>query len=106
MAITVNYEKAQYQAKITELEGYNNQLSEHLSRMEELKSRIFDFWDDENGRKAGQALAQQIRHVQSTKDKTTEMINFYKSTIEEIDGVNLNVSGLLESAISILGTVI
>lgn len=106
MSIVVNYTKAQYQAEIAELEGYYNQLSTHLSRMEELKSQIFEFWDDENAQKSANVLVTQIRHVQSTMDRTSEMISFYKSAIEEMDGVNLKIGDLLESAIKILGTVV
>ena len=44
MAITIKYTKSQYLAKISELEGYYNMLAEHLARMQDLKSKMFEFW--------------------------------------------------------------
>ena len=35
--ITVRYTKAQYMARITELEGYHGQLQQHLEKLEELR---------------------------------------------------------------------
>ena len=103
MAITIKYTKSQYLAKISELEGYYNMLAEHLARMQDLKSKMFEFWDDENARTAGQVLAIKIRHVQNTMDITNDSILFYKSAVEKLDGANLSVGDLLGDALSILG---
>lgn len=100
--IVVNYTQSQYNAKIAELEGYYNQLSTHLARMEDLKSRISDFWDDANGQETATILVSEIRHVQSTMDRTSEMLAFYKSTVEGLGGVNVGVSGLLNEALGLL----
>ena len=42
--ITVRYTKAQYMARITELEGYHGQLQQHLEKLEELREQEFVFW--------------------------------------------------------------
>lgn len=104
MALIVKYSQAQYQAKITELEGYYNQLSQHLATMQDLKNQMYTFWEDENAQKAGQVLAEEIRHVTTTMDRTHETIAFYKSSIEKLDGVNVDVGGLFQDALSVLGT--
>lgn len=103
MALNIKYTKAQYQAKISELEGYYSQLEQHLARMQELKSQMFNFWDDSNAQTTGQILAIQIRSVQNAMDRTTDTLTFYKSAIEKLDGANLSVSDLLGDALSILG---
>lgn len=103
MALTVKYTQAQYQAKITELEGYYAQLEQHLTRMQELKSQMFNFWDDPNAQTTGQILAVQIRNVQNAMDRTSDTLSFYKSAIEKLDGVNISVGDLLGDALSILG---
>ena len=103
MALTVKYTQAQYQAKIVELEGYYHQLEQHLARMQELKSQMFNFWDDANAQKTGQILAIQIRAVQTAMDRTSDTLSFYKAAIEKMDGVNISAGDLLEQAIGLLG---
>ena len=98
----INYTKAQYQAKITELEGQYAQLVQHLERMEELKKQMFDFWNDPNAEKTGEILAIQIRQVKNAMDRTQDLLGFYKSTVEKLDGAGGVVGGLLSQALSIL----
>lgn len=106
MPLSIKYSQAQYQAKLTELEGYHQMLAEHLSKMQELKSKMSDFWDDENGRKAALALHNEIQSVQTTMDRTKQTITFYQSTIDKLDGSNLDVGNILGDAITILGTLV
>jgi len=102
MSVMVNYTAAQYQAKITELEGYYSQLENHLSTMENLKNSMFDFWNDANAQEAGQSLAAEIRQVRNAMDRTSDMLTFYKSAVEKLDGANINVTSLLQDALSLL----
>ena len=104
MALIVKYTKAQYQAKITELEGYYNQLAQHLARMQELKSQMFNFWDDANAQKTGLILSNEIRSVQNAMDRTSDTLTFYKSAIDKLDGADLSVGDILGDALSILGS--
>lgn len=99
----VKYTKAQYEAKISELEGYHNQLNEHLARMEDLKSQLFKFWNDSNAQTTGMILAEQIRKVRTAMDRTTDSINMYKSAIENLEGVNFSAGNILSEALKILG---
>ena len=55
MAI-IKYVQSQYEAKIAELEQYYILLQQHLNKMENLKENMFQFWDDDNARQAGQVL--------------------------------------------------
>ena len=103
MAFLLSYSKAEYQAKITELEGYYAQLSQHLERMEQLKSEMFNYWNDEAARKAGLILSSEIRSVRSTMDSTSDMINFYKSAVEKFDGTNASIQDLLDEASFVVG---
>ena len=104
MSITIKYTKAQYQAKITELEGYYAQLEAHLSRMSELREQMYNFWDDENGQEAGLLLTEQIRSVRFTMDQVNDTLIFYKGTIEKLDGADLNVGDLIGEALSLIKT--
>lgn len=43
MPVVLKYTKAQYQAKISELENYLAQLKDHRQKMAELKESMFNF---------------------------------------------------------------
>ena len=101
--ITVKYTKAQYQAKITELEGYYNQLNQHLERMKELKEQLFKFWNDANAQTTGQLLAAEIRKVQTAMDRTSDSITMFKAAIDGMDGVNFSIGDILGDALNIVG---
>lgn len=100
--ITVRYTKAQYMARITELEGYHGQLQQHLEKLEELREQVFVFWEDANAEKIGKILDIQIRQVQNSMDRTHDLLIFYKSAVEKLDGANLDVGQVLESALGTL----
>lgn len=100
--ITVRYTKAQYMARITELEGYHGQLQQHLEKLEELREQVFVFWEDANAEKIGKILDIQIRQVQNSMDRTHDLLIFYKSAVEKLDGANLDVGQMLESALGTL----
>ena len=100
--ITVRYTKAQDMARITELEGYHGQLQQHLEKLEELREQVFVFWEDANAEKIGKILDIQIRQVQNSMDRTHDLLIFYKSAVEKLDGANLDVGQVLESALGTL----
>lgn len=102
-AVLVKYNQNQYNAKITELEGYYTRLSTYLDRMVELKEQIFDFWQDEDGRKAAIALQLQIESTQTTMDQLMGSINSYKTIVAELDVTKTQVSGDVDAAIQALG---
>ena len=102
MAFSVTYTQAQYQAKITELEGYYKQLELHLGRMQELRNQMFDFWNDENAQTTGLILSNEIRAVQTAMDRTADTITFYKSTIDKMEGANIDVVNTLQDALGLI----
>lgn len=105
MPVVLKYTKAQYTAKITELEGYLNQLQTHKEKMETLKGDMFNFWDDPNARKAGEALAVQIRQVENAMTRTHDMLIFYQKSVDQLGGTDSAIGGLLEDALGILGAI-
>lgn len=102
MAFILKYSKAQYQAKISELEGYYAQLEQHLQRMEDLKSEMYNFWNDKNAQTTGQILAIEIRAVRSAMDRTNDMLTFYKSAVDKLGGTDSAVGDLLQEALNLL----
>lgn len=105
MAIIINYAKKDYLAKITELEGYHKQLSEHLGKMQEYKSQIPNFWEDENAQLAAQILNNQIRSTERTMAQVEDNLTFYRSIVEKLGGVGDSTSELLKKALSIISGV-
>lgn len=103
MSIMVSYTKAQYEAKITELDGYRKMLENHYQTMDGLRSKIAEFWDDENARTAAQALQIQMRQVRNAMDRTDDMLTFYRSSVQKLDGANLGVGSMLQDALGVLG---
>ena len=93
--VIIKYTKAQYNAKITTLEGYHAQLATHLSRMEALREKMFSFWDDENARTVGKILNLEIKNVRNSMDTTQELLTFYKSAVEKLEGSNIQISDIL-----------
>ena len=102
MAVVIKYTKAQYQAKIDELEAYYSELARHLTNLENLKSQMFDFWNDENARKAEDSLVNTIAKLKGELNYTREMIIMYKNIVAKLDSTNASMSDLLEEASSML----
>lgn len=102
MSVTIKYTKAQYQAKITELEGYYALLEQHLSSMENLKESMFQFWEDENARTTGMILNGEIEQVKKAMTRTSDLLIFYKSSVEKLSGADASVRDLLGDALSII----
>lgn len=98
--IVLNYSKAQYNEKITELESYYSMLETHLSRMEELKSQMYEFWNDEDARNAARALQEQIDRVKTQMLHTSLTLTSFRTTVTEMDSTKSLVGSDLEKAIS------
>ena len=94
--------QSQYEAKIAELEQYYILLQQHLNKMENLKENMFQFWDDDNARQAGQVLTLTIRQVTSSMTMTQETLAFYKSAVAKLGATKSVTSGLLDSALQLL----
>jgi len=102
MALSIKYTKAQYQAKITELEGCYTQLETHLASMESLKEQMYQFWSDENARSTGTVLSAQIRQVKNAMDRTRDMITFHKSAIDKLEGANISAASAISDALGVI----
>lgn len=95
-------QRPRYEAKIAELEQYYILLQQHLNKMENLKENMFQFWDDDNARQAGQVLTLTIRQVTSSMTMTQETLAFYKSAVAKLGATKSVTSGLLDSALQLL----
>lgn len=105
MPIIINYAKKDYLAKITELEGYQKMLSEHLGKMQDYKSQIVNFWDDEDAQKTVQILNVMIHSTERTMTQVEDNLIFFRSIVEKFGGVGTSTNELLEKALGIIAGV-
>ena len=102
--IILKYTESQYMEKITELEGYHSRLSEHLTRMEELRDQISSFWDDDNAKKAYMALVKECTNVRYAMEMTNNVLMIYKKVVSDMSSADAALDSLLEEAISAITT--
>lgn len=102
----IKYQQSEYEAKITELEGYHKQLTGHLDTMEKLKDKMPDIWNDARAQETMKILSEQVRQVRAAMDKTAETLTFYRTAVEKLNAANSQVDSLLEAALSVLVAVI
>lgn len=98
----LKYTKSVYEDKITELEGYNNRLNQHLQTLESLKSQIPGFWGASAGAKTVQALALTIEEVRSASERTANLRQIYRNTVEELDKQDILSEANLDAALEVL----
>lgn len=98
----IKYTKAQYNAKIGELEGFSRRLESHLDRLEGFKSEMYEFWTDDNARAVADALTSEIRAVRNSMEQVESYLGFYKSCVEKLEGADSNVLSTIGDAISLL----
>lgn len=98
MGMTIKYDKATYQGKINQLEAHHAQLTTHLSNMENLRNKMSQFWDDENARKTGEILNEEIRTVKITMTQTATEIAVLKNTVEKLGGLDAKQDQQLDTA--------
>ena len=81
MPAVLKYTKAQYEAKISELENLLGQLKDHREKMATLKDQMLD----------------------NSMLSTNDMLRFYQGAVDKLGGTDSAVSGLLGDALGILG---
>ena len=98
----LNYTKKDYLAKITELETYHDLLDRHLDILRGLKSEMFNFWDDEEGRKTAEVLNLIIKHTATTMTDIQETLALYRSNVEKLGGASESGDNILDTVLELL----
>ena len=98
----VKYTKAQYQAKIGELNRFNSRLETHLQQLEGFKDEMFQFWQDDNAQAVGEALTSEIKAVRNSMEQVQSYLGFYESCVEKLEGADADVLSTIGDAISLL----
>lgn len=97
-----NYTKDQYEVKVSELEGLLARLKEHLSRLQELRSQLPQFWEDDTAQKTGEALDKTIKQVIDAMNLSENLLSTYKTVIESLGGSKETLSELITDALGVL----
>lgn len=97
-----DYTKSKYEDKVSKLEGLIAQLKTHQTTLEDLKSRIPSFWEDELANKTVATLNLTLQDVARKMETAKDLVVIFKETINELDGSKENLSSKLDDAIGLL----
>lgn len=104
MSAIVKYTKAQYTAKISEIEGCVQRLQNHLNTLEGLKSQVQNFWDDSQTPEYLKRLTTAIVGVRNAMDRTQKLLAEYNGMVNEMGGVTAMTTGVLEDIGGVIGS--
>ena len=99
----LNYTESFYQSKINVLEEILRRLDGHLSTMKTLREKVYDFWNDEMAREAVHDLDLMIDRVESAQERTKDLLQCYRSSVEELSRANVLNLSILKDAGELLG---
>lgn len=102
----INYSKAVYDNKISELESYIKQLEGHRVNLEGYRDKIRNLWDDSEAERYYSNLSEQILAVKNAAQRTTDLKTIYERASAEFAKQKTLTSGLIddaETAIKALG---
>lgn len=98
----LKYTKHEYESKITELEGYNNRLNQHLEALAGLKAQIPGFWNDAKATKTVEALNSAIVKVKQASERTANLRKTYQQVVDDMERQDQQVDSTLDKAINLL----
>lgn len=101
----INYTQDQYEAKVNELSNLIARLNAHLSELESLKGEIPSFWHDDNARKALDAINITMERTKNEMFIAQRLMDNFKETINNMENSKTTLSGFIEDAIGILGSI-
>ncbi len=88
MSLILNWDKAQFDNKVSELEKYATRLKEKESSLEALKNQVATVMNDEQGNECSSLLNVCLLNVQSMKERTSHMIDVYKESSNNFASVS------------------
>ncbi len=94
------YDKIQYERRITQLEGYNRQLNQHLSTLEGYKKEIGNFWNDSEADEARKLIDINIQKIMLASERVEKVITASKGCVEVLDEAKGKAKEQLDDAIS------
>lgn len=88
-----------YETKIEELSTLNSDLDSHLSRLQDLKSQMSGFWNDDKAEDTGLTLDQEIRLVREASSRVKNLKEAFVAAKAEMDTASGSASGFINQAI-------
>ena len=104
MAFVLNYTAQTYQNKINAITDLLERLSSHLATMKDLRSQVYNFWDDDLAREACQDLDIMIRQVENTQERTLDLLNLYRGIVDDMSNASIFNTGALKDAGDLLSS--
>lgn len=97
-----NYTKDVYEAKVTELTNLIARLQNHWDELENLKDEIPSFWDDDNAKKANDAIFLTMERTKDAMDVAQRLLDNFKETISNLDNSQTTLGEFIGDALGIL----
>ncbi|MBE6942012.1 MAG: hypothetical protein E7455_07020 [Ruminococcaceae bacterium] len=101
-----NYTKDEYESKISELTNLVARLNNHLTELENLKSEIPSFWDDDKAKKAFDAITLTIQRTKDNMQIAQRTLDQYKQIVADLDNSQGTLGDLLEGAVGLLQSIV
>ena len=101
----LKYQKQVYTDKYNAVNRILGRLETNLGELEDLKSEMFTFWNDEAARLAGDLLVDQIQLVKNQINLTKSWLKTYESVTDELGRSSEFISDVASSAKSALEAV-
>lgn len=99
------YMESAYTSRIDILEGYVNQLSIHLDRLEELKSQVKDFWGDVSAPMYLDQLTKAIVGVRNAMDRANGIITLHKNVVSDMKADKAKTDAVIEDIAQTIGAI-
>lgn len=90
------YRESSYTSRIDILEGYVNQLSMHLERLEELKDQVKTFWNDTSSPAYLNELTKAIVGVRNAMDRANGIIMLHKNIVSDMRADKAKTDAVIE----------
>lgn len=94
----LKYQRQVYVDKYNAVNGILGRLETNLGELEQLKTDMFNFWNDEAARQAGSLLQDQIQLVKNQINLTKSWLKTYEKVTDELDRGSTLINDIADEA--------
>lgn len=82
--VVLKYDEKTYRTQIGEVEAYNPKFTDHLTKLDGLKSRLQSAWDDDNTKEYIKSIDKERAAVNNAMEQADKTVKMLKSVLENI----------------------
>ena len=113
MAVVLKYSASVYQEKIDALQTLKNRLEGNLDKLESLKSKIPEFWQDEQASKYIVNISKAIAKVRQAQTDIDGLTRVYQDSVSDlnrgaaaVDEVVDDIGNAIDKTVEVVGKVV